>query len=97
MSEINKFLDSQFVFHNLDSRSIFVFPVLHSWQIFLALFSIVPMITGFACMLLPESPKFLMSRGRNDEALKVFRKMFAMNKGLPEDQYPVRHFIKFKK
>lgn len=38
---------------------------------------------------MPESPKFLMSSGRNDEALKVFQKIYTINNGKPADTYPV--------
>lgn len=74
---------------------------LHSWHIFLALFSIPPLASGFAMAMLPESPKFLMSRGRNEEALKVFKKIYALNTGKNPESYPVKincifeHFYKY--
>lgn len=40
-------------------------------------------------MCFPESPKFLMTMGRNEEALKVFRKVYAMNTGNDPDTFPV--------
>lgn len=39
--------------------------------------------------MLPESPKFLMSQGRNMEALKEFQKMYAFNTRKPKNTYPV--------
>lgn len=49
-------------------------------------------ISGFlVAFLLPESPKFLMSRGRNDAAMKVFRKIHRMNNGALIE-YPVSKF-----
>ncbi|GLV32006.1 uncharacterized protein CBL_07765 [Carabus blaptoides fortunei] len=38
---------------------------------------------------LPESPKFLMSTGRNQEALQVFRKVYQMNTGNTKEAYPI--------
>lgn len=37
----------------------------------------------------PESPKFLMSQGRNDEALRVFQTIFQINTGRLRADYPV--------
>lgn len=42
----------------------------------------------FVCFF-PESPKFLMSRGRNDEAMAVFRRIYRINTGRTENEYPV--------
>lgn len=39
---------------------------------------------------MPESPKFLMSRGRNDEALVVFQLIYKINhKNSEGENYPV--------
>ena len=37
----------------------------------------------------PESPKFLASQGKTDEALAILRKIYATNTGRDEDEYPV--------
>ncbi|CAH2040091.1 unnamed protein product, partial [Iphiclides podalirius] len=63
--------------------------VIHSWNLFLLATALVPLLTGLAFICLPESPKFLMSRGRNAEALEVFRKIYSMNTGQPRENYPV--------
>ncbi|CAO1425766.1 unnamed protein product [Diamesa serratosioi] len=54
---------------------------LHTWQLFLMACSLPSLISGFAVMLLPESPKFLMSRGYNDAAMKVFNHIHKVNNG----------------
>jgi hypothetical protein len=41
-----------------------------------------------AGIFIPESPKFLMSRGQNDAALKIFQKIHRMNIGNGAE-YPV--------
>lgn len=38
---------------------------------------------------MPESPKFLMTMGRNKEALEVFQKVFSINTGKNKEEYPV--------
>ncbi|XP_041988941.1 synaptic vesicle glycoprotein 2A-like isoform X2 [Aricia agestis] len=70
--------------------------VIHSWNFFLLATALVPLITGAAFVFLPESPKFLMSRGRNEEAMEVFRKMYTMNTGLPPDTFPIKTLVKEK-
>lgn len=42
---------------------------------------------------MPESPKFLMSQGRNSEALQAFQKVFHINTGKPKDSYPVGDIV----
>lgn len=43
--------------------------------------------------LLPESPKFLISSGRHEEALEVFRGIYLMNTGRSKEEYPVKQVI----
>ncbi|KAM7397076.1 hypothetical protein PAMP_020073 [Pampus punctatissimus] len=61
-----------------------------SWRVFVVLCS-VPSLTSAVLfkLLMPESPKFLMEAGREEEAIHVFRLMFELNmwkkgKALPE-------------
>ncbi|XP_013137783.1 PREDICTED: synaptic vesicle glycoprotein 2A-like [Papilio polytes] len=67
--------------------------VIHSWNLFLLATALVPLLTGLAFLCLPESPKFLMSRGRNAEALEVFRKIYKMNTGKSKEQFPVTRLV----
>ncbi|EZA47348.1 Synaptic vesicle glycoprotein 2B [Ooceraea biroi] len=63
--------------------------VYNSWRIFLSLCG-VPTLIGVVCLcFFPESPKFLMTQDRNEEALEVFKRIFSVNTGLPKDNYPV--------
>lgn len=63
--------------------------MIHSWNLFLLATALVPLLTGVAFLCLPESPKFLMSRGRNAEAMQIFKKIYSMNMGKPAEDYPV--------
>lgn len=64
--------------------------VYNSWRFFLSACSI-PILIGVVCLFMfPESPKFLMSQDRMDDALKVFQRIYSINTGKPPEQYPVR-------
>ncbi|KAJ8669105.1 hypothetical protein QAD02_000364 [Eretmocerus hayati] len=62
---------------------------LHSWQIYLAVCSL-PVFFGVFCIgFFPESPKFLMSQGHNEEALKVFRQIHKINSKKGETSFTI--------
>lgn len=42
---------------------------------------------------MPESPKFLMTAGRNEEALKIFKKVYKINSGKPSDSYQIQALV----
>lgn len=44
-------------------------------------------------MYLPESPKFLLSCGRFEEALAIFRGIYVTNTGNPPSMYPVKELL----
>lgn len=63
--------------------------VYNSWRIFILVCSMPALIAFLGLLNFPESPKYLMSKGRNEEALKVFQKMYSMNTGNPPEMFPV--------
>lgn len=65
------------------------FFLVHTWHFFILITAIAPLLGGFLNSFFPESPKFLMSQGRNDEALECLRKIFAINYRRPKADYPV--------
>ncbi|KAL7023272.1 hypothetical protein ACKWTF_012542 [Chironomus riparius] len=65
---------------------------LHTFQTFLVVCSLPSIISGLAVMCLPESPKFLMSRGNNSDAMKIFIKIHRMNNG-NDAVYPIKNLI----
>ncbi|XP_046593937.1 synaptic vesicle glycoprotein 2A isoform X1 [Neodiprion lecontei] len=64
--------------------------VYNSWRIFILVCSMPSLLACLALMYFPESPKFLMSQGRNAEAIKIFRKMYSMNTGKSPETFAVK-------
>lgn len=60
-----------------------------SWQIFLVICCIPAFISGIVHYCLPETPKFLMTKGHYDRALELFRKIYAINTGKDPKTYPI--------
>uniref|UniRef100_U5EQ91 Putative transmembrane transport n=1 Tax=Corethrella appendiculata TaxID=1370023 RepID=U5EQ91_9DIPT len=67
--------------------------VYNSWRIFLMICSVPSFIVAGLLFYLPESPKFLLSHGRIDEALCIFRGIFVTNTGKSKDLYPVKELL----
>ncbi|XP_014096944.2 synaptic vesicle glycoprotein 2B [Bactrocera oleae] len=67
--------------------------LIHPWQIFLAVSSLPSLIGGLGLIALPESPKFLMSQGRNAEALLAFQKIYSVNKRASMNAYPIKELV----
>lgn len=65
----------------------------NSWRIFLMVCSIPSFIVAGLLLYLPESPKFLLSQGKFDEALAIFRGIYVTNTGKSADQYPVKELL----
>uniref|UniRef100_A0A182YKK5 Major facilitator superfamily (MFS) profile domain-containing protein n=1 Tax=Anopheles stephensi TaxID=30069 RepID=A0A182YKK5_ANOST len=65
----------------------------NSWRIFLLVCSIPSFIVAALLLYLPESPKFLLSQGKIDEALAIFRGIYVTNTGKSKDQYPVKELL----
>ncbi|XP_078041501.1 synaptic vesicle glycoprotein 2C [Augochlora pura] len=64
--------------------------VYNSWRLFLAIIGFPTLMVTLIATRYPESPKFLVSQGRTEEALKILRKIYAINTGNHEDNYPVK-------
>ncbi|XP_066993974.1 synaptic vesicle glycoprotein 2C isoform X2 [Anabrus simplex] len=64
-----------------------------SWNMFVALCAIPSLASGLLLLLFDESPKFLMSRGRCDDAMKVFKRIYSMNTGKHPDTFPVKILV----
>lgn len=67
--------------------------VYNSWRIFLLICAVPSFIVAVLLFFLPESPKFLLTRGRVDEAMEIFKSIYAINTGNDRNDYPVKHLI----
>ncbi|KAH8382694.1 hypothetical protein KR009_004839 [Drosophila setifemur] len=63
---------------------------IHSWQIFLFTVGIPSLVCGLVFCFMPESPRFLMAQGRNEEALQAFQQIYQINTRKPKDSYPIK-------
>ncbi len=61
----------------------------NTWRIFVALCGIPPFLVTIALAFLPESPKYLLSKGMEAEALRVFQNIFKQNTGRNKSEFPV--------
>lgn len=67
--------------------------IYNSWRIFLLICAIPSFIVAVLLFFLPESPKFLLSKGRVDEAMEIFKTIYAINTGNDRNEYPVKHLL----
>lgn len=51
------------------------------WRLLFIINTLPAFLNGIAFCFCPESPKFLMSQGRNEEALEVLKMVYKLNKG----------------
>ncbi|XP_031848592.1 synaptic vesicle glycoprotein 2C [Nomia melanderi] len=64
--------------------------VYNSWRLFLAIIGVPTLVVTLIATRYPESPKFLVSQGKTEQALKILKKIYAINTGNHEDDYPVK-------
>ncbi|KAK9879264.1 hypothetical protein WA026_004113 [Henosepilachna vigintioctopunctata] len=70
---------------------------IHSWNVYLLVTALPALLAGLIFIFLPESPKFLMTTGKNDEALAVFQMVYSMNTGKPGNTFPITKLIDERK
>lgn len=68
--------------------------VIHPWNLFLLIMAIPSLLGGLLFHFVPESPKFLMSRGLNKEALAVFQEIYRRNHN--RDEFPIKALVNEK-
>ncbi|XP_059051878.1 synaptic vesicle glycoprotein 2B-like [Achroia grisella] len=66
--------------------------VLHSWNLYFFIISIWSLLAGISYYMLPESPKFLLSHGQENEALEILTRMYNINTGEPKESFPIKSF-----
>lgn len=67
--------------------------VFNSWRIFLIVMALPSFVVAILLCFLPESPKFLLTRGKTDEAIAIFKHIYHVNTGNDAESYPVKHLI----
>lgn len=65
----------------------------NSWRIFLMVCALPSFLVAGLLFYLPESPKFLLTQGRYEEALAIFRGIYVTNTGKSKDLYPVTELM----
>ena len=63
----------------------------NSWRIFVAICAIPAGLVTIALMFMPESPKYLLAKGQDYQALKVFQSIYSHNTGKDPNSYPILH------
>lgn len=64
-----------------------------SWRIFLLVLATPELLAAIWLLRLPESPKYIESRGRDKEAIEILRLMFAKNYGVSKKEFPVNSLL----
>ncbi|XP_049820989.1 synaptic vesicle glycoprotein 2C-like isoform X2 [Aethina tumida] len=59
------------------------------WRIFVSVCSLPSLLSLCMLFFLPETPKYLISKGKYEEARHVFQRIFRINTGQSFAQYPV--------
>lgn len=67
----------------------------NSWRMFLGSISLPIFIIAAITLTYPESPKFLVSQGKTDEALAILQQIYAVNTGRDKSEFPVSAKIMF--
>lgn len=65
----------------------------NSWRLFTVLCGVPSLSVAISMIFLPESPRYLLTRGDEEGALEVFRRIYTSNTGLPASQYPFKNFV----
>ncbi|KAJ8724629.1 hypothetical protein PYW08_016103 [Mythimna loreyi] len=63
---------------------------LRPWRLLTAVYAMPLILAAVAMLCADESPKFLMTKGKDKEALAVVRRIYAVNTGLHEDSFCVK-------
>ncbi|XP_071487151.1 synaptic vesicle glycoprotein 2C-like [Diadema antillarum] len=65
-----------------------------SWRIFIALCCIPAASSVLTFLVMPESPKYLLEKGKSEEALQIMRKIQRWNNPTRnQDDYPINHLV----
>lgn len=80
----------------LDKKALVVFGnggEFSPWRIFVLICSFPSLLSVILIYFFPETPKFLISKRKFDEARQVFRRIYCINTSESVDKFPVSSFI----
>lgn len=59
------------------------------WRLFILICGLPSLFSGLALIKMPESPKFILSQGKSDEAIQILRRMYCINTGNEKEEFIV--------
>ncbi|XP_040580858.1 synaptic vesicle glycoprotein 2A isoform X2 [Lepeophtheirus salmonis] len=60
----------------------------NSWRIFTLCCGVPSLIASICLTFFPESPKYLIAKGKNEEALRILANIYSENTGKPASDFP---------
>ncbi|XP_057666431.1 synaptic vesicle glycoprotein 2A-like [Diorhabda carinulata] len=67
--------------------------VFRPWRLLIIIYALPSLFFVILVFFLPESPKYLMTQGKSEEAICILRQIFAINNGKTRQEYPVKQII----
>nr|CAD7205055.1 unnamed protein product [Timema douglasi] len=64
-----------------------------TWRVFVVLTAIPGLLTSMLYCFFPESPKFLLSRGKEQECIAILQRIYSVNTGKSPETYPVKRVL----
>ncbi|XP_068245764.1 synaptic vesicle glycoprotein 2B-like isoform X2 [Palaemon carinicauda] len=61
----------------------------NSWRIFLTLCAIPSLLIALIMLWLPESPMFLLNKGKHKEAMEILQNIYSLNNGKSSKNFPI--------
>ncbi|XP_075974814.1 putative transporter SVOPL [Anticarsia gemmatalis] len=77
----------------LDFRIDFGAYIFRPWRLLTMIYALVFIIGALLLCFGPESPKYLVSQGKIDEALEVLRVIYAGNKRKSPEDFPIKRLV----
>lgn len=60
------------------------------WRLLMQIISLPGILGVLGLLMLEESPKFLLSKGRSEDAMEALKCMYSGNCGAKKEDFPVR-------
>lgn len=67
--------------------------VFRPWRVLMLLYALPNIVFAICVYFLPESPKYLLTQGKNEEVLGILRKIYSINTGRRPNEYPVSEIL----